>query len=107
MILMKIMAIIEPDKMMEFKQAVDYILQRDKKNPQCVSRGLYHDRQSENTLLYLEEWKSVTELKKHLCNDRFKSLLGAMKVLGKIEDAQIIDTKTEQKLEDYLKQHDE
>ena len=56
MVYLKINTKIRPDKMVEFEQAVDYILQADKNNLGCQTKRVYRDLQCYNDLLYIEEW---------------------------------------------------
>ena len=102
MVFLIIETTIQADKMLEFEQAIDYIMQTDKINQGCLKRGMYHEYQGANHLLYLEEWKTGEELQKHISSDLFKSLLGAMKVLGEVTTAQIISSRTVYPLEKYL-----
>lgn len=102
MVFLKIETTIQADKMREFEQAVDYIMQSDKNNQGSLHRAVYREWQSNNVLLYLEEWITIEELQKHISGDRFKSLLGAMKVLGEVTTAQIISSRFVHSLEKYL-----
>jgi quinol monooxygenase YgiN len=102
--LLKITTIIHKDKMVEFGQAVDYIMHSDKIGHGCLSRGMYRQYQSDNTLLYLEEWKTSEELQNHISSNLFKSLLGAMKVLGDVTTAEIVSSRSVKTLEKYLEQ---
>ena len=99
MVILKISTTIHVDKMVEFEQAVDYILQSDKNSRESIYRGMYRDWQNDNALMYLEEWKTNDELQKHISSDLFKSLLGAMKVLGDVTSAEIINSQSVQQLE--------
>ena len=99
MVILKISTTIHVDKMVEFEQAVDYILQSDKNSRESIYRGMYRDWQRNNALMYLEEWKTNDELQKHISSDLFKSLLGAMKVLGDVTSAEIINSQSVQQLE--------
>ena len=99
MVILKISTTIHVDKMVEFEQAVDYILQSDKNSRESIYRGMYRDWQNDNALMYLEEWETNEELQKHISSDLFKSLLGAMKVLGDVTSAEIISSQSVQQLE--------
>ena len=99
MVILKISTTIHVDKMVEFEQAVDNILQSDKTSRESVYRGMYRDWQNDNALMYLEEWKTNEELQKHISSDLFKSLLGAMKVLGDVTSADIITSQSVNQLE--------
>ena len=99
MVILKISTTIHVDKMVEFEQAVDNILQSDKTSRESVYRGMYRDWQNDNALMYLEEWKTNEELQKHISSDLFKSLLGAMKVLGDVTSAEIITSQSVNQLE--------
>ena len=69
MVLLKISTTIHVYKMVEFEQAVDHILQSDKNSRESIYRGMYRDWQNDNALMYLEEWKTNKELKKHISSD--------------------------------------
>jgi len=99
MVFLKIVTTIQADKMVEFEQAVDYILKSDRSGPESIHRGLYRDWRCHNALLYLEEWQTMKDLKNHMSGDLFKSLLGAMKVLGSITSAEVISSNSVETLE--------
>jgi quinol monooxygenase YgiN len=102
--LLKITTNIHEDKMVEFGQAVDYIMHSNKIGHGCLSRGIYREFHGDNILLYMEEWKTSEQLKNHISSDLFKSLLGAMKVLGDVTTAEIVSSRSVQNLEKYLEQ---
>ena len=100
MIIVQIQTNIHPDKMTEFSQAIDYILfGRKSGDKRC--RSCYRKWDDENTFFYQEEWESMNELKSYMKGDHFKSLFGAMKVLGEVTMAQIITTERIEKLENF------
>ena len=66
MVILKISTTIDLDKMVEFEQAVDHILESDKTGLRSIYSGMYRDWQRNNKLMYLEEWKTNEELQKHI-----------------------------------------
>jgi quinol monooxygenase YgiN len=102
MVLLKILTTIQSDKMIEFEQAVNHILDSKEFNQSNLHRSVYREWQTENQLLYVEEWNTMSLLKKHLSSDLFKSLFGAMKVLGEVSSAKIIRSGTVHSLDKFM-----
>ncbi len=88
--------------MAEFEQAVDHFVFTDRKRLPGCHQHIYRKVRDAYTVFYMEEWKSEKRLKRHLQSDRFKALLGAMKVLGDIQKAQVITARQIYKLEKYI-----
>ena len=92
MILLKIQARIDQGKDTEFKQAVQYIIDSRLLNAGGSNHRLMHDINDDCLIDYSEEWKYKQELKSYLTGDSFKALIGAMKVLGDIQQARMIES---------------
>ena len=92
MVILKIQTTIFPEKMAEFEQAMDHMLQYDETKKLKYLKGFYQEWHNPNAFFYLEEWESEKKLKHHLQSDSFKAFLGAMKVLGEIVSAKVIHT---------------
>jgi quinol monooxygenase YgiN len=102
MVVLRIISQIPHAKMTEFEQALDYIMHQDVMLKSSVYSGLYREWHADNTFLYIEEWKSVDDLKRHMEGKHFKSLLGAMKVLGEIIHTEIISSDRSYTLDHYM-----
>jgi quinol monooxygenase YgiN len=90
MVFLKIQTNIYPEKIAEFEQAMKHLLHKDDPKKQNYIKGFYKDWNNPNAFFYLEEWESEAKLKSHMESDSFKAFIGAMKVLGEIENAKII-----------------
>jgi len=89
--------------MVEFGQAVDHFLFSNRERLPGCHQHIYHKWRDTHTVYYIEEWQSEERFKEHLHSNRFKSLIGAMKVLGEIQMAQVITGGQICKLEKYIK----
>jgi hypothetical protein len=52
---------------------------------------VYEDISGSKTLLWMQWWRSERHLEAYLGSTDFRSLLGAIKVLGTLESARVID----------------
>jgi len=59
----------------------------------CLERRVYQDAISLKHLLLVEEWLEKEAMNSHLSSDPFRALIGAIKVLGKLVDIHISETK--------------
>jgi quinol monooxygenase YgiN len=50
----------------------------------CLERRIYQDAISPTHLLLIERWSDETAMNAYLSSDRFRALIGAVKVLGKL-----------------------
>ena len=57
----------------------------------CVECHVYEDLGMPNGFLWLQWWKSEQELQNHLTSVAFRTLLGAIKVLGSLESARVVE----------------
>ena len=90
MLILKVCADIFPDKRQEFLQAIEAMLGRSQAHGEWISRTLYEQRGRHNAFCYLEEWTSREPMEAHFKTDRFQALVGAMELLGEIQDFKII-----------------
>lgn len=56
----------------------------------CVECRVYEDLKRPNGFLWLEWWKSERELQEHLASVEFRTLLGAIKVLGSLVSTRVV-----------------
>jgi quinol monooxygenase YgiN len=75
-------------KRKEFLQAFEFLVD---KTSECIGRDLYEDANKDNRFLWAERWTDLKGIEDHMRSDRFKSLLGAIDVLGELEKLQIVE----------------
>lgn len=88
--LLSIIVEIQPHKALEFQQATSDLVREDRTPPACLFRSMARDSRGENLFCYTEAWEDTEEMSRHFESSRFRSLLGAMKVLGEIREAIIV-----------------
>lgn len=58
----------------------------------CLDRRVYEDAISPTNLLLTEEWLNKEAMNSCLTSERFRALLGAVKVLGTLLDVRICES---------------
>ena len=96
---LEIICHILPHKQTEFIQAVNDLCDRDLKQKTELYLSIYQDLFDKNCFCYLEEWDNRKNLDEHIQSERFEMLIGAMKVLGEIQSAEIHEFENAQQLE--------
>jgi quinol monooxygenase YgiN len=99
MVVIKVSAEILPQKRQEFLQVIEAMIVKAPDHGAGFSRRIYEELGRQNIFCYLEEWTSREALETHLKTDRFQALIGAMEVLGQIQDFKIITSATIEGLE--------
>jgi quinol monooxygenase YgiN len=61
----------------------------------CQGRCLFEETENPNRFLIMENWKDQASLDDYLDAEPFKALLGAIDVLGNLEDMQLLEFKTD------------
>ena len=51
----------------------------------CIDRSIFECMGTPNRFLWLEKWTDLESLDEYMKSDRFKALLGAIQVLGKLD----------------------
>lgn len=51
----------------------------------CIDRGIFECMGTANHFLWIEKWTDLESLEDYMNTDRFKALLGAIQVLGKLD----------------------
>lgn len=59
----------------------------------CLERRVYEDTARPTNLLLVEEWLDATAMNSYLSSERFRALIGAVKVLGELVDVRISEAK--------------
>jgi quinol monooxygenase YgiN len=79
-----IRARVEPNKQHEMMQMCNSWLASSYLPAACLERHLYQDAISPKDLLLVEQWSDEAAMNAYLLSDRFRALVGAVKVLGKL-----------------------
>jgi len=59
----------------------------------CLERRVYEDAAAPTDLMLVEEWLDTSAMNTYLSSERFRALIGAMKVLGELVDVRTFETK--------------
>jgi hypothetical protein len=86
MLLLKIRASINPDKLPEFELAMDQYINED---PSVGVESVYERIDDKKIICILSAWKSREELSTYLESERHQYLMVALTVLGKITSSEI------------------
>ena len=81
---------INPDKRTEFLQMRE-MLQRKSRPEGCVEQKIYEEVDGSNSFLWSERWKARSPLEEYMKSDDFRMLLGAVAVLGELEDQRTVE----------------
>ena len=79
-----IRAHVEPDHRHELMQMCNSWLAANHLPEACLERHVYQDAISPQDLLLIEQWSDEAAMNSYLSSDRFRALVGAVKVLGKL-----------------------
>jgi len=81
---------VEPDKRTEFLQMREML--KGKARPEgCVDQKIYEEVDGSNSFLWLERWKEKACLDQYMESEDFRMILGAVEVLGELEDQQTVE----------------
>jgi quinol monooxygenase YgiN len=73
---------IQPEKRVEFLQAVALLTQPNASTRNCIEQTLFEKTGEPNIFLWREDWENDKSLDVHRQTQQFRSLLGAVEVLG-------------------------
>jgi len=59
----------------------------------CLERRVYEDATSPTHLLLVEEWLDTAAMNSYLSSERFRALIGAVKVLGELVDIRVSEAR--------------
>ena len=59
----------------------------------CLERRVYEDATAPTNLLLVEQWLDTEAMNSYLSSERFRALIGAVKVLGELVDVRISETR--------------
>jgi quinol monooxygenase YgiN len=84
MVGLEILFKIYPEKRVEFLLAFDMMKAAEHLEAKRIDIQLFEQIKEPNTFLWLEHWQN-TESLAHYCNDnKFRALMGAIEILGKL-----------------------
>lgn len=86
MTILKITVAVKPQKRTEFLQAMQSLVLAAPPEPGCLERAVYQRIDDENAFCCVQVWESEEKMVMHLSTDRFKALLGAVQVLGAMNE---------------------
>lgn len=96
MIGLEILVKIVPTKRYEFLQTFALMVRRKPKMPEMshrVGQSLFENTDEPNCFLWMEEWTSADKLASYRKSDHFRSLLGAVDVLGHLVNIRTYEIK--------------
>jgi len=79
----KIIMNVLPQKQKEFLQTLLSLIEPAKKEPGCLSYGIYYDIEDRNIFNLTSEWEIRQHLDNYIMSDRFSVLLGTEILLRK------------------------
>ena len=86
---------ISPGKRTEFLQAAESLLaERPVTDSACVDRAVFERHGAPNRFLWHENWQDRAALEAHLASAEFRTLLGALRVLGETHVLRIVSPET-------------
>jgi len=91
MVGLEIMLRLKPEKRHEFLQACELIMRSKRKDRVCINQSLFEKVTGSNHFLWLERWADSDLLHDHLMSERFRTLIGAIEVLGTLEDVKLVE----------------
>jgi quinol monooxygenase YgiN len=81
---------IKPDKRTEFLQMRE-MLQGRARPEGCVDQRIYEEIDGSNSFLWSERWNTRGPLDEYMKSEDFRMLLGAVDVLGELEDQRTVE----------------
>ena len=82
MVGLEILVKIQPEKRFEFLQAFELLTQPNPNTLDCIEQTLFEKTGEPNAFLWREDWKNDKSLEARRQTEQFRSLLGAVEILG-------------------------
>jgi len=76
---------IPENKRREFLQIAESLTARERE-PECVLRSVFQEMSNSGQFLWLERWTTRRDLRQHLQSAAHRTLVGAIEVLGTLEE---------------------
>jgi quinol monooxygenase YgiN len=93
------------EKRREFLQGFEFLAKVCDQNDACISQSLFEDVNEMNRFLWIEQWSDIGLLKVHLRSSQFRSLLGAIEVLGELEGIRMVEFAPLTEIEEICRLH--
>lgn len=74
-------------------QTFDLLSKPPDKNHACVAKNLYENVAEDGRFIWVERWKDLKTLNNYMSSDHYRSLLGAIEVLGELVEMQVVEFK--------------
>ncbi len=84
MVGLEILVKIRPEKRFEFLQAFELLTQPKNRHRDCIEQTLLEKAGEPNVFVWQEDWKNDESLESYRQTELFRSLLGAVEVLGSL-----------------------
>ena len=94
MVGLEILIQVKTNKRQEFLQAFEMLSKLGTQQDACLNQSLFEDVVTPNRFLWVEKWSASEPLEDHVGTNRFKTMLGAVQVLGSLEDLRFVETKS-------------
>ncbi len=75
----------------ELHQSLENLRREQRNGQSCVECRVYEDIADSGCFLWMQWWRSPQGLEEHMQSAGFGTLLGAVKVLGELESARIVE----------------
>ena len=91
MVGLQIMVTIQSGNRQEFLQAIDMLCSRQATDSDGADDYIFEAVDTPDRFFYLKQWTDRRLLENFLKTDRFRALLGAIQVLGKLTTIQLVE----------------
>ena len=93
MVGLELRILMEKGKRKEFLQAFELLSKPHGKNDACVAKALYENVIEDGRFIWIEHWSDLKALKNYLSSNHYRSLMGAIEVLGELEEMRLVEFK--------------
>lgn len=108
MILATLRMNVQPERRSDLLETMRGMLEPVRVERGCISYCLYEDVEDRNTFILVEEWKTQSDLERHIRTDNQRRILALMDILSEQPDLQfntVSHTSGMELIEDVLKTH--
>jgi quinol monooxygenase YgiN len=91
MVGLEIRVLLEKEKRKEFLHAFGLLSKPHDQDDACVQKTLYENVSEDGCFIWMERWTNLKALQDHLKSEHFRSILGAIEVLGKLENLHLAE----------------
>ena len=86
MVGLEILVRVPPENRQEFIHSLKLLSRPERRPADCLGHTLFEDISQPNRFIWIEHWTEAKALEAHMRTERFHSLLGAMDVLGTLDE---------------------